>query len=203
MVVQPTGVQPTGVDRRRAMPGWRPPRRLATPSRLIMAIVVGVGIAVSLAVGEERSSVTPSATPGSSAGASADARITPDSGTVGPVDDIAVGDCIILPTEGEFSELRYLPCTSPHEAEVFFLGDQGGADDPFPDDAAFEAFVVAQCHPAFAAYTGRAYDAQTELDVGWFTPTEAGWVDGDRSVSCYLAPAGGAMTSVTYRDATP
>ena len=41
--------------------------------------------------------------------------------------------------------------------------------------------------PAATTYLGTSFDAQTDLDVGWFRPTEDSWDQkNDRGITCYL-----------------
>jgi hypothetical protein len=107
----------------------------------------------------------------------------------------------VVPPEDEFDEVRRLPCSEPHDGEVFFNEDHPGPD--FPSDDAFQSWVEAECIPAFESYTGSAYDDQEVLDIGWFTPTERSWTFGDRGVTCYLTPVNGIPTTVSYRGANP
>lgn len=125
---------------------------------------------------------------------------TPSSGTVIGAETLEVGDCVILPSEGTFDELRRLSCAEPHDGEIFFVGDHPEGD--FPDQDGFETFVTASCEPAFAAYTGSSFYEQEVLDYGWFTPTEGSWQRGDREVSCYLTPTEG-KTSRSWRNGNP
>ncbi len=157
---------------------------------IIFLVVAGLGASIL------RQGVTTEST-----GPSAPAPATPTGGSVVGATDLAVGDCIVLPSEDQFNELRRLPCTDPHGGEVFFI-----ADDPataYPTDDEFQAWVQEQCMPAFATYTGSAYDSQDALDVGWFTPTSDSWDGGDRGVTCYVTPSGGTLTTQSFRDATP
>jgi hypothetical protein len=131
----------------------------------------------------------------------APAQPTPTSGTVVGALTIEVGDCLILPSEDEFDEVRRLPCTDAHDGEVFFVEDYPGAEYPADDD--MSAFFDAECRPAFEAFTGSDFDGQDVLNIGWFAPTEASWGDGDHEVVCYLTPVDGGMTSQSYRDANP
>ena len=126
---------------------------------------------------------------------------TPTSGTVVGAFTIELGDCLILPSEDEFDEVRRLSCTEPHDGEVFFVDDYPGADYPSGDE--MDAYVDAECRPAFEAFTGSDFDDQEVLDLGWFAPTEGSWEDGDHEVLCYLTPVDGGMTSQSYRDANP
>jgi hypothetical protein len=131
----------------------------------------------------------------------APAQPTPTSGTVVGAFTIELGDCLILPSEDEFDEVRRLSCTEPHDGEVFFVDDYPGADYPSGDE--LDSYVDAQCRPAFEAFTGSDFDDQEVLDLGWFAPTEGSWEDGDHEVLCYLTPVDGGMTSQSYRDANP
>jgi hypothetical protein len=118
--------------------------------------------------------------------------------------DLSVGDCIVVPDEGEFSELGQTACDDPHTGEVFFVGDHPGGDAAaYPTDDEFFDWSVATCEPLFEAYTGIAYAEQEPLDYGWFTPTADGWSAGDREVICYLGLADGSETSQSWKDAWP
>jgi hypothetical protein len=125
---------------------------------------------------------------------------TPTSGSVVDAFDIVVGDCLVLPSEDEFDEVRRLACTEPHDGEVFFVEDYPDAEYPAADD--FSSYVDAECLPAFQAYTGSDFEGQDVLDIGWFAPTQGSWESGDREVACYLTPVAG-QTSQSFRDANP
>jgi len=171
---------------------WPPPSTGSTRTMIIaaVAVLIFVGIAalgtVLLRAGEPGASPT---------------EPTPTAGSVVEAGSLQVGDCIILPSEDQFDEVRRLDCTAPHDGEIFFVGDHPGGD--FPSDESFDSFVDEQCLPAFAAFTGSAFDDQDVLDIGWFTPTEGSWENGDREVSCHLSPIDGGQTSRSYRDANP
>jgi hypothetical protein len=126
---------------------------------------------------------------------------TPTTGSVIPFDEIAVGDCLVLPTEGEFSELRRVPCGTPHGGEVFLVAAH--PDGAYPTDEAFREFIATVCPPAFQSWTGSAYEDQDVLDYSWFTPTEESWTDGYQTFDCYLALADGSLADRSYRDANP
>ncbi len=187
-------------------PAWTPPigepgaagswpaPQAASGRRTMVAAAIGVAVflgvaglgAVALRQGEA---------------ASTPAVPTPTAGTVVDAGAIAVGDCLILPSEDQFDEVRTLDCTEAHDGEVFLLVDHPDGD--YPSDAEFEGFVDAQCRPAFASYTASELADQDVLTYGWFTPTESAWERGDREVACYLTPADGSRTSQSYRGANP
>lgn len=99
------------------------------------------------------------------------------------ISDLRVGDCYDLkdPTADEVEQVIARPCAEEHQYELFFIGDVPGTT--FPDAAAFEGFVGANCLPAFEAFVGRDY-ADSELDINWLSPTNIGWRLGDRTVQC-------------------
>jgi hypothetical protein len=53
--------------------------------------------------------------------------------------------------------------------------------------------------PAFEAYTGRDWETDTELDLGYFYPTADGWPSGDREVACYVARLDGVSMSASVK----
>lgn len=126
---------------------------------------------------------------------------TPTTGSVIPFDEIAVGDCLVVPTEDEFSELRRVPCDTPHGGEVFLVAAH--PDGAYPTDEAFGEFIATVCPSAFQSWTGSALDDQDLLDYSWFTPTEESWTDGYRTFDCYLTLADGSLADRSYRDANP
>lgn len=126
---------------------------------------------------------------------------TPTDGSVIGWDEIAVGDCLVLPTEDVFSEIRRVPCSLPHGGEVFAVVDHPGTAYPTDDEVA--SFVDDTCRPTFATWTGSTFDDQELLDVNYFSPTDESWDAGNHSVQCYLARADGTLAEQSYRGANP
>lgn len=116
---------------------------------------------------------------------------------MGGVDDLKVGDCFDLPTaEVEVSEVQRHPCSDAHTGEVIYVGKYPASDDAaFPGDQAFLDYVQTACATAFEAYTGLDYESDTTWDFGYFTPTAAGWAEGDRGISCHATRIDGATTT--------
>jgi hypothetical protein len=119
----------------------------------------------------------------------------------GAAADLRVGDCFDVPAEIDVvTDVQHRPCGDAHDAEVFFVADYSTASDAaFPTDAAFDRNITDECLPAFEAYTGRDWDASTDLDYFAFIPLEEGWRDGDREVLCYLARVDGAKVTGSLR----
>ena len=180
------------------IPGWsKPTSFVGSWATKIVALAVAAGFLVSNLIGFLGDGADSGATP---------IPTGPRASVVGslaPWDQMEVGDCIGIPAEQEFSEVLFVSCGSPHDAEVFLVADHPGADSEYPDEAAFDAFVDSVCVPAFADYTGSDYHAQTTLEMGWFTPTEETWQSGEHTFECYLMLSDGSPTSVSWRDSNP
>jgi len=97
--------------------------------------------------------------------------------------DLRAGDCFDLkdPSAQEIGDVKAVPCTTEHEYEAFFVGAMPEGD--YPTEAAFTAWLEANCAPAFASYVGKPYD-DSELDIFWLQPTNESWTNGDRSIQC-------------------
>lgn len=116
--------------------------------------------------------------------------------------DLAVGDCFDDPTGvTEVEEVQHHPCNEAHTSEVVFVGNMSGADDAYPNLTQFDDYVGGTCLPAWETYTGRDYESDTELDLGYYYPLEEGWGDGDREVICYVVRVDGATMTQSVKAA--
>lgn len=102
--------------------------------------------------------------------------------------DISAGDCFDQPA-------GVVPCTTPHDGEVVFVGMYPGAPDaPYPGESRFEVYVMAQCIQAFATYVGVEYE-DSPLGLSWYDPSPETWAAGDRQVICLVGnPDGSHIT---------
>lgn len=96
-----------------------------------------------------------------------------------------IGDCFNDPSDDvdEVSDVSAVPCTGPHDNEVFHLYDL--PDGSFPSSSTVEATIEVECLPAFEDYVGISYQI-SELFLYPITPTEASWDQSDREVVCAL-----------------
>lgn len=105
---------------------------------------------------------------------------------------LRVGDCINnLRDSNNVQSLPGVPCSQPHEGEVFAVFDLPAGD--YPGGAAVEDQVAKECNDRIAAYSpGAAQDP----DVGLFSvyPLEKNWNSGDRQVVCIATAKSGATT---------
>jgi Septum formation len=111
-----------------------------------------------------------------------------------------VGDCF-AGTEGSepTATLSVVPCTVPHDREVFDRFDLEG--DHYPGEEAVIQAAARACLDAFAGYVGLPYLDQSALTAFPIVPSRRTWEDrGDRTVLCVLAGAGAALVG-SQRDA--
>ena len=115
----------------------------------------------------------------------------------GNAGELKVGDCYDDPQGVTVvTDVQHHPCTEAHTAEVVFSGSMTGEDATYPTGTAFETYVGANCLPAWSAYTGKDYQTEPVLELGYYTPSSEGWAEGDRLVLCYAIREDGApMTS--------
>lgn len=102
---------------------------------------------------------------------------------------IAVGDCLNEVTDAEVSEVPTVPCSEPHDEEVYFDFQLEG--DEWPGDEAILTESQTRCAAEFETFVGFPY-ADSTLDFYPYTPTEAGWNEiNDRTVSCVIYEVSG------------
>ena len=110
---------------------------------------------------------------------------------------LAVGDCFDDPVGAqEIGDVQHHPCGEAHTAEVVYLGKLPDGSGSFPTTAAVQDWIRGNCVPAWNTYTGKDFDSDLTLSLGFYQPSPEGWSSGDRSVVCYAARVDGApMTS--------
>ncbi|MGL3805517.1 septum formation family protein [Paeniglutamicibacter sp. R2-26] len=94
------------------------------------------------------------------------------------------GDCLNDPGEGDIESVPVVPCSTPHEFEVFHEFTLKEATYPKTDDAMLE-IVGPKCETAFQGFVGRDID-DSRLDFTTLEPSELSWKDGDRTVQCLI-----------------
>jgi hypothetical protein len=101
------------------------------------------------------------------------------------VTDLRVGDCFDLtnPEALQVQEVAARPCAQAHHYELLFIDEMTGT--AYPDHDTVQTFVIQRCLPAFASYVGVDYQVSL-LELDWFSPTDAGWSHGDRTVQCAI-----------------
>lgn len=97
---------------------------------------------------------------------------------------LEAGDCYLDPeTEGGLQELPGVPCSEPHDKEVFHVHVIDATDRP--SDQEMVTLVEEECYPAFASYVGVGYYSSA-LYIDRLVPSENSWANGDRELVCIL-----------------
>lgn len=109
------------------------------------------------------------------------------------VDELRTGDCFNSGEETAISDVAGVPCSEPHEYQVFAVATH---DEPsFPTDASMDGIFEEECVPPFETFVGTSY-AESALYGNMITPSEESWADGDRVFVCVLYdPENASLTS--------
>ncbi|MEM7431502.1 MAG: septum formation family protein [Pseudomonadota bacterium] len=99
--------------------------------------------------------------------------------------DMRVGDCFDDPSEydDEVFSLPGVPCSEPHDNEVYAVFDVSMSSYPGEDEIGYVA--QERCLEYFEGFVGLDYDSST-LDIFPFYPTSESWGQGDREVVCAI-----------------
>lgn len=97
-----------------------------------------------------------------------------------------VGDCFndaAAPTgqDYELSNVNGLPCSEPHDNEVYAVFDVSITNFPGTDEISELAFD--SCLKRFDEFVGKDYQSSS-LDIMTLYPTQASWAQSDREVIC-------------------
>ena len=104
---------------------------------------------------------------------------------------LRVGDCMNTVEEDLVTEVPVVPCSEPHDDEVYF--DFQLDDGEYPGDDAVLEQADASCLEQFEPFVGLAYETST-LDFYAYRPSEESWAQGDRVVSCVVWDPAGRVT---------
>lgn len=170
-----------------------------TVAALALALA-GCGASGSAAENEEpKASASPAA-----ASASPEAETVADDAeevsaeTVEAV-NLKVGDCMVDdPDAEEVADVDVLPCTEPHDSEVYAAMDiDAGA---YPGEEAVDTMAQDFCLAEFQPYVGADYSVSA-LDVGYLTPTPMSWTLGnDREILCTVYRVDGEKLSTSVKN---
>lgn len=98
--------------------------------------------------------------------------------------EVHVGDCFddgAFFAAGEVSELPGIPCTEPHDNQIYALFDVSGE---WPGDERIEELAHEGCYERFAAAIGKGYE-DSVIDFTTIYPSEGSWNQAnDREVIC-------------------
>jgi Septum formation len=109
--------------------------------------------------------------------------------------DLRAGDCFDDPPEDEErATVSAVPCTEPHDAEVYAELESDEASDGYPGESVLIAEAERGCAERFEPFAGIA-DESTTLAIHYLVPTRLSWesVD-DREITCIVADPAGPTT---------
>lgn len=105
----------------------------------------------------------------------------------GSPSELKFGDCFDVPTTTAqtVKDVQHHPCTESHTGEVILVTTHPAAKDAAkPSDVELTSYLMSTCGVALETYVG---PDNAKFDLGAFSPTDKGWQDGDRGITCYLA----------------
>jgi len=119
---------------------------------------------------------------------------------------LRIGDCfddtgsISSSAGGEVSSLPAVPCSAPHDNEVFAVFDL--SVDEFPEGEAMSQMAFDACQARFASFVGISYE-ESVLDILTLYPTRESWeLQGDREVVCALFEMNAKKLTGTSKNAS-
>jgi len=138
--------------------------------------------------------VTPTTSPTASPTAepTTEPPITTAPSTAISATDLQVGDCLNDLTDStDVSSLPSVPCSQPHQGEVFAVFDL--PPGPYPGAAGVDDLVSKGCNARLADYSP---SAPSDDAIGLFSvyPLEQNWDRGDREVVCIAKATSGSST---------
>ena len=109
----------------------------------------------------------------------------------GEIDAFAMrqGDCFndspeIIDSSAEIQDVAGVPCSEPHDNEVYALFDV--AFDAFPGDESMFDLSTEACLKRFKSFVGKSYE-ESALDLFAIYPTQESWSQlNDREVICAI-----------------
>ena len=120
----------------------------------------------------------------------------------GNAGDLKLGDCFDDPAGAvEIKDVQHHPCNEAHTAEVVHLGKMPGDNASYPSDPTVEDWVRTNCLPAWTTYTGKDFETEAVLTLGYYQPTAEGWKTGDRDIICYAIREDSATMTTSVKKA--
>lgn len=116
---------------------------------------------------------------------------------------LRVGDCLAAdggpepfgvdgaPEGEDVWEAPTVPCSEPHETEIYHAVQLGGEE--FPGEDALGLRADDACYAAFTPFVGLEYE-ESYLDYTLIMPTAQSWSGGDREVLCLIGDPSSLVT---------
>ncbi|MFZ3453247.1 septum formation family protein [Arthrobacter sp. 7Tela_A1] len=164
-------------------------------------VLAGCGGSASAGNDEPKTSESPAAASASPEAETAAKEAAEEEAAAESVDavDLKVGDCLAEdPDAEEVDAVDVLPCTQPHDSEVYAAMDmEAGA---YPGEETVDTTAQDFCLAEFQPYIGADYSVSA-LDIGYLTPTPTSWTLGnDREILCTVYRVDGEKLSTTVKN---
>lgn len=99
--------------------------------------------------------------------------------------DLQVGDCTNgLKEDTTVVDIPAVPCSQPHEGEVYAVVQLEG--DEFPGDDVLQERAQRRCINELRAYSPKTLK-NPAYGIFWFQPTDFTWARGDRDLACLVS----------------
>jgi len=153
-------------------------------------LLIIVAVASSTPPGPVNPTTLPTAGP--TVAPTTEAPVTAVPSTAISATDLQVGDCLNDLTDStDVSSLPSVPCSQPHQGEVFAVFDL--PPGPYPGAAGVDDLVSKGCNARLADFSP---SAPSDDAIGLFSvyPLEQNWDRGDREVVCIAKATSGSST---------
>ena len=103
------------------------------------------------------------------------------------VDDLRTGDCLKSVKESSMlTTVPAVPCSQPHQGEVFGEFDLSGSS--YPGETKIDSAAQEQCQAKLTSYASTKNVDEVQ-DLYYLYPRESDWRRGDRTVTCIAVHA--------------
>jgi hypothetical protein len=104
------------------------------------------------------------------------------------------GDCFENPAAGQsLLNVTGVPCSKPHDAQVFALFKLTGASSAYPGGGQIAKLAQAGCKARDGNLNSN--DVTSSMKLGWLFPVKLAWQAGHRTVSCFILNPTKTLTS--------
>jgi hypothetical protein len=107
---------------------------------------------------------------------------------------LRIGDCFDNPAGARsLSRLTAIPCTQPHNAQVFAKFKLSGSSFSFPGTAAVERLATRGCNARLSSIDKSK--TTSSMTVHFLVPLQESWLGGQRGASCLIVNSTETLTS--------
>jgi hypothetical protein len=113
---------------------------------------------------------------------------------------IRLGDCLGDSVDGEVRAVAGVPCTQPHQSEVYHAFALPEGDGTFPGVDQVQTLADQGCLDAFQGFVGIDYESSV-YEISTVSPTARSWDSvQDREVLCLVGQPAGTLSTGSIRN---